>query len=157
MTDQHRPAANLSIDRRGAIVGAAALGVGGLAASVSAGREAEGSREPGELVVLWTSADPDVAHRVCLMYTHAAARAGWFDRVRLIAWGPSQRTLVGDKDLRAKIAEMQGDGVVTQACIACARTFGVVDALRELGFEVKLLGEPLTAILKDPNISLLTF
>ena len=37
-----------------------------------------------KLVVLWTSGDPDVAHRVCLMYAHAAKKNGWFDEVTLI-------------------------------------------------------------------------
>lgn len=145
------------LDRRGALAGAAALGVGGLAAAAMGQSAMSGADEPEELAVLWTSADPDVAHRVGLMYTHAARRSNWFKRVRLIAWGPSQRTLAGDKDLRAKVAEMQADGVVTQACIVCAESFGLVDELRELGFEVIPMGKPLTGFLKDPTVSVLTF
>jgi len=141
-------------DRRNMLASAAALGLGGLAAT-SYAQDAGGS-EPEELAVLWTSADPDVAHRVGLMYTHGAAKGGWFQRVRLIAWGPSQRTLVGDKDLRAKVKEMQADGVKLQACVVCASTFGVAEELRELGFEVIPMGGPLTALLKDPSVSVLS-
>jgi len=144
------------IDRRGLMAGAAALGVGGLTAAAF-GQSSSGGRGPRELTVVWTSPDPDVAHRVGLMYTHAAKTAGWFERVRLIAWGPSQRTLVGDKDLRAKVKEMQDDGVTLDACIACAESYGIVEELRAAGFEVRLMGGPLTQSLKDPDVAVLTF
>ncbi len=144
------------IDRRGLMAGAAALGVGGLtAAAFGQGGSAAGG--PSELAVVWTSPDPDVAHRVGLMYTHGAKTARWFEHVRLIAWGPSQRTLVGDKDLRAKVRQMQEDGVELQACVACANSFGIADEIRALGFEVKTMGEPLTRLLKDPGVAVLTF
>lgn len=155
MTDQKKTdGTDNPTDRRNMLAGAAALGLGGLTATAMA--QDSTHTEPEELVVLWTSADPDVAHRVGLMYTHGAKRAGWFKRVRLVIWGPSQRTLVGDKDLRAKVKEMQGDGVQIQACIACATSFGIVDELREIGFEVKPMGAPLTGFLKDPTMSVLT-
>lgn len=140
--------------------GAAALGVAGLAGAAlgqtSAQTAGGDTASPTELAVLWTSGDPDVAHRVGLMYTHAARKSNWFDTVRLIVWGPSQRILVADKDLRDKIAEMQSDGVIMQACIVCARSFGIIDELNELGFEVKAMGPPLSEFIKDPNVALLT-
>ena len=108
------------------------------------------------LAVVWSSGDPDVAHRVCLMYTHAAKTKPWFDDVLLIVWGPSQRLLVGDKDLQAKVRAMQNDGVVVEACIQCAKSFGLVKALRELDIEVKPQGEPLTRFLKS-DWEVLTF
>lgn len=112
---------------------------------------------PAELAVVWTSADPDVAHRMALMYTHAAKQAGWFQTVRLIAWGPSQRILVGDKDLQAKVLAMAADGITLQACVVCANSYGIADRLRDLGFDVLPMGEPLTSLLKDPNVRVMTF
>jgi len=154
MRDGHGADAG-GVDRRAAMAGAAALGLGGLAAAAFG--QGDGSSDgPGELAVLWTSADPDVAHRVGLMYTHAAKKQGWFDRVRLVAWGPSQRTLVGDKDLRAKVEEMRADGVQLQACIVCARSFGLVDELEAIGFEVIPMGRPLSGFLKDPGVAVLS-
>ncbi len=145
-----------TMDRR-ALLGMAALGVGGMAASTLAQPGANDQPSaPSELVVLWTSADPDVAHRVGLMYCHAAKRFGWFDKVRLVIWGPSQRTLVGDKDLKAKVKEMQDDGIETQACIACAKSFGITGQLEALGFEVLGMGGPLTRFLKSSNHAVLT-
>lgn len=109
------------------------------------------------LAVVWTSGDPDVAHRMTLMYTHGAQRRDWFDEVRLIIWGPSQRLLIGDKDIQAKIAEMREAGVHVQACLACANLYGVADELRALDIEVKYMGEPLSDHIKSDEWHVLTF
>lgn len=101
------------------------------------------------LAVVWTSGDPEVAHRVCLMYSHAAHKQKWFEPVVLIVWGPSARLLAADKDLQAKIKAMMQDGMKVQACVACADSYGVSGRLREMGLEVKGMGPPLTEMLKD--------
>jgi hypothetical protein len=104
----------------------------------------ETKETPMKLVVLWTSGDPEVAHKVCLMYTHAAAKNKWFDEVRLIVWGPSARLLAADKDVQAKLKAMMADGIKVEACVACADSYGVSDALRQMGIEVKGMGKPLS-------------
>ncbi len=109
----------------------------------------EESKDPAKLAVLWTSGDPDVAHRVAFMYTHTAKKVGWFDEVTLIVWGPSQRLLVGDKDLQAKVKAMQEDGIIVEACIACAMSYGIVEDLKALGITVRGMGQPLTDYLKS--------
>lgn len=111
--------------------------------------DSTGSQGKNQLAVLWTSGDPDVAHRVCFMYTHAAKKYNWFDEVLLIVWGPSSRLLAGDKDLQTKIKTMMDNGIKVDACIACANSYGVTDALKNLGIDVKPMGEPLTNILKN--------
>jgi len=112
---------------------------------------------PRHLAVLWTSGDPDVAHRVAFMYTKGAAQRDWFDEVRVIVWGPSARLLAGDKDLQAAVAEMRAQGVTVQACIACADSYGVADQLRALDIPVEPMGRPLTRLLKDEDWKVLTF
>ena len=102
--------------------------------------------QSSQLAVLWTSGDPDVAHRVCLMYTHAAQEQKWFDPVKLIVWGPSARLLAGDRELQSKVQAMMADGVHVQACVVCADSYGVTDPLRDLGIEVKQMGEPTDTI-----------
>jgi len=104
---------------------------------------------PSRLAILWTSGDSEVAHNVAFMYAHTAKKVGWFDEVTLIVWGPSQRNLIGDKDLQAKIKEMQDDGVLVEACIACAMTYGIVEELKALGIPVRGMGPPLTNYLKN--------
>ncbi|TVQ82827.1 MAG: DsrE family protein [Phycisphaeraceae bacterium] len=113
--------------------------------------------EADRLAVVWTSGDPDVAHRMVLMYTNASKRNGWFDEVRLVIWGPSQRLLVGDKDIQAYVARLQESGVVVQACQACSDSYGITDAIRALDIEVKYMGVPLTDFLKDSQWHVMTF
>ena len=102
-----------------------------------------------KLAVLWTSGDPDVAEKVCFMYTHNAAKQGWFDEVVLIVWGPSARLLAGDKELQSKIQMMQQDGIKIEACITCANMYGVSQNLAEMNIDVKGMGMPLTRYLKE--------
>ena len=111
---------------------------------------------PDRLSVLWTSGDPDVAHKVCFMYTHNAQKAKWFDEVTLIVWGPSSRLLAGDKSIEAAVKAMLADGVIVKACQACADLYGVSDDLRKMGIEVKYMGSPLTDMLKS-DYKVLTF
>jgi len=108
------------------------------------------------LVVVWTSDDPYVAERVALMYTHAAKTQGWFTDVTLIIWGPSAKLTSENLKIQEKLKAMQKDGVVIEACIACATSYNVVDDLKKLGFDVKGMGKPLTDYLKS-GAKVLTF
>ena len=114
--------------------------------------------EPAErLAIVWTSGDPDVAHRMVLMYANAAKARGWFDEVRIVVWGPSQRLVVADKDIRAAIDRLREAGVVVEACLACSDSYGITDDLRAMGLEVKYMGEPLSEFLKSDAWNVVTF
>lgn len=108
------------------------------------------------LAVVWTSGDPEVAEKVCFMYTHNARLQGWFDEVVLIVWGPSAKLLSENKVLQERVKKMMVDGVKVEACIACANMYGVADQLKALGIEVKGMGPVLTTYLKE-NWKVLTF
>ena len=128
-----------------------------LAASHFAGAQGTVDREPTRLAIVWTSGDPDVAHKMALMYVHAAQKRGWFDENLVIVWGPSARLLSEDQGLQAKVKSMMDDGVTFQACQACADMYGVTPKLRELGVDVKYMGEPLTNLLQDDGWKVMTF
>ncbi len=113
--------------------------------------------EPTRLALVWTSGDPDVAHRMALMFSHAAKQAKWYDEVTVVVWGPSQRLLVGDKDLQAKVAKMREDGVIVRACIACANSYGIAEDLRALGLPVEPMGKPLADMMQSDDWDVLTF
>jgi hypothetical protein len=134
-----------------ALLGGAALAslAGVLLFAQPAGTARPAAVPEARLAVVWSSGDPDVAHRARLMYAHAAQEQKWFDQVVLIVWGPSARLLAADKDVQAKIKSMMQDGVKVQACVACADSYGVSPRLRELGLEVKAMGPPLTDMLKQ--------
>ncbi len=117
---------------------------------------ADVAKAPSRLCVVWTSGDLGVAKHVCFMYTHNAKRRGWFDEVHLIVWGPSDKLLVENKELQDEVKDMEKSGVVVEACLACAKSYGVVDALKGLGIDVKYMGEPLSQRLKS-DWKVLTF
>jgi len=111
---------------------------------------------PDKLVIVWTSGDPYVAERVALMYTHNAKTAGWFKEVTLVVWGPSAKLISENIKLQEKIKAMQKDGVVVEACVACANAYDVAEDLRKLGYDVKGMGKQLTDYLKS-GAKVLTF
>ncbi len=102
-----------------------------------------------KLAVLWTSGDPEVAEKVCFMYTHNAKKQGWFDEVVLIIWGPSSKLLSENKMLQDYVKRMQESGVKVEACVHCANMYGVADDLRKMKIDVKGMGVPLTNYLKE--------
>ncbi|MFV0377920.1 MAG: DsrE family protein [Mangrovibacterium sp.] len=102
-----------------------------------------------KLAVIWSSADPEVAEKVCFMYTLNAKKQGWFDEVVLIVWGPSAKLLAENEDLQADIKKIMEAGVTVEACIACAKTYGVDQVLSDLDIDVRPMGIPLTNYLKD--------
>lgn len=108
------------------------------------------------LAVLWTSGDPEVAEKVCFMYTHNAKKLGWFQSVTLIVWGPSAKLLSENNGLQKQVKAMIADGVELKACKACADAYGVSEKLSSLGIEVVYMGMPLTQYLKNGN-SILNF
>lgn len=107
------------------------------------------------LLVVWSSGDPDVADKVCFMYAYNAKKWGWFKEVIFVIWGPSAKLLSENEDLQDYIKKMMDAGIDVEACIACARMYGVVEDLKDLGIDVKGMGTILTKYLKAgyPNIT----
>ena len=127
-----------------------------LTAIPATAQEITASPASDHLVVVWSSDDPYVAEKVTFMYTHAAKTAGWFSEVTLIIWGPSAKLTAENMKIQEKLKAMQADGVVIEACVACARSYGVDEDLRRLGFDVKGMGKPLSDYLKS-GAKVLTF
>jgi len=102
-----------------------------------------------KLVVLWTSGDPEVAEKMAFMYTLNAKKQGWFDEVVLIIWGPSAKLASENTMIQDYIKKMQEAGVKTEACMYCAKMYGVDKKLADLGVDVKGMGIPLSDYLKQ--------
>lgn len=102
-----------------------------------------------KLVMLWISDDIDAAEKMAFMYAHSAKKAGWFKEVTVIIWGPSAKLISENEKLQEKVKAMMADGVIIEACVACARQYGVDGKLRELGYDVKGMGTHLTNYLKS--------
>ena len=112
--------------------------------------------EPDTLCILWTSGDPDVALKMVFMYANAAKQNRWWSQVELIVWGPSAKLTSENTEIQQTLAKLMKAGVKTEACKACADSYGVSEKLEALGIEVKYMGQPLTEILKS-NKKLITF
>ena len=108
----------------------------------------ESKAQEDTLVVLWTSGDIEVAEKIVYMYVYNAKKAKWFDEVVFIIWGPSAKLLVENTNLQHELHKMQEIGIRTEACVACARMYGVDDDLSNLGVDVKGMGKPLSDYLK---------
>ena len=102
-----------------------------------------------ELVVIWSSSDPEVARETVFMYTLNAKLKGWWSGVTFVIWGPSARLLTIEQDLQEKLRRMMDAGIHVEACKACADDLGVSPELEALGVEVKYMGMPLTGYLKE--------
>lgn len=113
--------------------------------------------KPGseKLVIIWSSADRDVALKMAFMYTYNSKKYGWWDDITLVVWGPSAKLLTEDKELQEKIKSMIDAGIVVKACKACSDQYGVSGKLQELGIIVKYMTE-LTDYIKEGR-NILTF
>ena len=105
--------------------------------------------EPTKLLVVWTSADREVANNMVFMYAYNAKKADWWKDVRVLIWGPSQKLLVQDKGLQEYLKKMKDAGVELLACRACSDGYGITEDLRKLGVTVDYMGVPLTEMLKS--------
>ena len=108
-----------------------------------------------KLVIIWSSADKEVALNMVFMYTSNSKKFGWWDDITLVVWGPSAKLLSEDMALQQYIKKMIGSGIVVKACKLCADNYGVSGKLEELGIIVKYMGE-LTDYIKEGR-HILTF
>lgn len=111
--------------------------------------EASETKESPKIFILWTSGDRDVALKMVFMYTYNAKKNGWFDEVKLVVWGPSSLLLSVDKELQDYIKKMKEEGVILEACKACADMYGVSDKLAAMDIDVKYMGKPVSDMLKS--------
>ncbi|AFM40440.1 hypothetical protein Desaci_1421 [Desulfosporosinus acidiphilus SJ4] len=112
--------------------------------------------QPDKLLVVWTNGDRDVAIRMAFMYTLNSKLKEWWSEVSLIVWGPSAKLLTDDTSLQEYIGKMKDAGVELLACKACSDSYGISEALENMGINVKYTGQVLTEFLKDENTRVIT-
>lgn len=109
-----------------------------------------------KLVVLWTSADKEVALKMVHMYVLNAKVHEWWQHVHLIVWGPSAKLLSEDEELKESITKMIKHGVKVSACKACSDSYNITTILRSLDIDIDYMGLPLTDYIKS-DTKLITF
>ncbi len=119
----------------------------------------EPTLSPGDsssLVIVWASADKDVAKSVVLNYVLNARLNGWLDNITLMVWGPSVKLLASDKDLQDIFKSLKHTGINLYIDKGSAEDFGVGKAVEDLGAEVAYLGKTLSVCIKQ-NRKIITF
>jgi hypothetical protein len=107
----------------------------------------------GNVVILVQNGDPEMIY-YALLYASRAMRNQWMDNVKVIFWGPAEKTIVGlaaDSDQIKMLKEIQAMGGKhgrVWACKACADRYGVADQMLKLGFEVFHTGEATSYLIK---------
>jgi hypothetical protein len=101
------------------------------------------------LLIVWTSGDPDVAHKMVFMYAYNARKNGWWDQVTLLVWGPSAKLSSENAGIQESLNKMKEQGVELLACKGCADQYGISQKLIDLGIEVKYTGTYLTDFIKS--------
>ena len=115
------------------------------------------SKKPGKekLVIIWSSADRDVAIQMVFMYASNSKTFRWWNDITLFVWGPSQKLLAEDEALQVHIKNMINSGIVVKACKLCSDRYGVSAKLEKIGVIVKYTTE-LTEYIKEGR-NILTF
>jgi len=117
----------------------------------------EKSDEIKNLVIVWTSGEKDVFTKMVHIYTLNAKKWNWFEEITLIVWGPSAKLLAGDPELQKMVTGLVDAGVILEACIWCSNQYEVTNDLKALKIDVKGMGVPLTAYIKDPSKEVMVF
>ncbi len=102
-----------------------------------------------ELHILWTNADPVAAENMVFMYSRNSILNGWWDRITVIAWGPTQTLILDDPNIRARVRELRELGIHVSACLTCADKMGLTGRLEQDGIEVVRWGKRLTELLQS--------
>ena len=103
---------------------------------------------PSRLLIVWTSGDKEVAMKMVHMYAFNAKKNKWWDTVRLLIWGPSQKLVAEDADIQEYIKKMKDIGIELYACKGCADLYGIADKVAAQGVTVKYTGMDLTEWIK---------
>jgi hypothetical protein len=109
-----------------------------------------------KLVIVWTSADRDVALKMVFMYLYNAKKNNWWKDITLVVWGPSAKLISEDKELQEYLGKIIDLGVIVKACKGCSDQYGVSEKLEELKITVKYIGVELTDYIKEGR-HILTF
>ena len=107
----------------------------------------------GNVVIIIQSADPEVIF-FGLLFADRAIKNQWMDNVKVVLWGPAEKTLAGlapDSDQVKLIKSIQstpGKHNRIWCCKACSDRYGVTDKMEKLGFEVFHVGNATSYLIK---------
>ncbi|MBT8343411.1 MAG: DsrE family protein [Sulfurovum sp.] len=101
-----------------------------------------------KLLIVWSTAEIEVAKKMVLLYSSVMLPRGYWDQAHLMIWGPSAKLLGENKELQAMVATIKETGVELSCCVVCSDEYGVTGKLASLGIDMIHTGEILTDALK---------
>ena len=102
-----------------------------------------------KLLIVWTSADIEVARKMILLYGSVILPRGYWDEATIMIWGPSAKLLAQNSELQERVNVVQETGVKFNCCVVCSDDYGVSEKLASLGIEMIHTGEMLTQALQS--------
>ena len=102
-----------------------------------------------KLLIVWTSADIEVARKMILLYGSVILPRGYWDEATIMIWGPSAKLLAESAELQERVKVVQETGVKFNCCVVCSDDYGVSKKLASLGIEMIHTGEMLTQALQN--------
>ncbi len=107
-----------------------------------------------KVFVVLASQDREVLLEVGFTYPFNAALNGWMEDVKIILFGPSERLVLNDAEVQARLKETLASGVHVMACKWCSDRMGISENLEALGIEVLYVGPVISERLKTGWASL---
>ena len=102
-----------------------------------------------KLLIVWSTAEIEVAKKMVLLYSSVILPRGYWDRAHLMIWGPSAKLLAEDEALQEMVSQIKATGVELSCCVVCSDEYRVTDKLNSLGIDMIHTGELLTSALKE--------
>jgi hypothetical protein len=102
-----------------------------------------------KLLIVWSSGDIEVAHKLVLLYGSVILPRDYWDEATIMIWGPSAQLLAQNETLQEKVKAIMETGVHFNCCVVCSDEYGVSHTLENLGVELTHTGEMLTTALQN--------
>ena len=102
-----------------------------------------------KVFVVLSSADKEVALEVGIVYPLNAARYKWLDEVKVILFGPSEKTAAYSPEIQQRLKELQEAGVEVLVCKWCADRMKVTDIFEQAGIKVVYVGPIMSQLIRD--------
>lgn len=108
-----------------------------------------------KLTILWTTDNEITIRNMVFMYAKNAKIQRWFDEVKIIIWGASSYKLTETEWIQSEIKDLIYAGIEVVACLACSDNLGITPKLKDLGIDIRYVGQELSEVLKT-NEKILT-
>ena len=107
------------------------------------------TKENNTLYILWTNSDLHTSQFMVMFYAAQSKINRLWDDVTVILWGSPVKFITENKIIQEELEIAKLAGVKFSACTSCAKKFGVVSELMELGIEIAPWTQPFTDLLKE--------